>query len=528
MYTILALTCEERRLLEATVEKEYKPSLLGDDYLTGYHRGEAALLVTNRNAALGQLLAAERAVPYIHILFRLLIFRREHELEPLYEDIFNAVVPAQEAGDAEPYTFERFRDDINQLQAWKLVECRIEKQRLRGYRDQRKAKFRYRLTDECAAFLQWLEERLEEDYEATGDDTRDLLEELCGSLRELLRLLHRAESVNADVDDARRILYQLHKVADVTYQVNDGLGTFNARMLSFLLGAYELAEVRQILDELDHYVEKFLMQVEKLRRDALPNIERLLTDRMREKLGNCLAAMESERKSSPHLYRGRGALNLGHVPEQLDAFYREHGTLDRLCRRINQTAIDVWRKLHAHLRELERKSTRLDDLRARLREMATLPEMEVPSRFLRELLAPAQMRGDPHYWDEFSKADPDQPRRHAPRQAQPPVYLASKPAGDKPVRSLDEARLEQLKAWLEAKILAGQSPPAKLSHGRFESLADLVQVIELSKAGLLNRGRRLQRIDFVLRSLDEPAIIALEDERQLDFRELELQRHLHG
>lgn len=54
----------------------------------------AADLLENRNPHLGQLLVTDRAVFYLQILFQLVMFRREHELEPLHDDIYNKVVNA--------------------------------------------------------------------------------------------------------------------------------------------------------------------------------------------------------------------------------------------------------------------------------------------------------------------------------------------------------------------------------------------------------------------------------------------------
>lgn len=114
-------------------------------------------LLDNRCRQLGHLLLADRAVFYVQILHRMLEFRRQHELEPLHDDLSNAVRAPLENAASEPYTTDTFSQDIRQLQLWNLITCRIEKERLRGYRDTRRRKFRYRLADEATAFLLWLE-----------------------------------------------------------------------------------------------------------------------------------------------------------------------------------------------------------------------------------------------------------------------------------------------------------------------------------------------------------------------------------
>ena len=149
------------------IQQELVPiELFAEETLEAFEAGKATQLITRRNRQLGHLFLADRGVFYAQILYRLLLFRREHELEPLYEDIYDGVRPAQkhllEAGD---YTTEQFRADLDQLLAWELVTCRIEIERLRGYRDTRKQKFRYSLTEESVAFLQWLEEQCQAELE---------------------------------------------------------------------------------------------------------------------------------------------------------------------------------------------------------------------------------------------------------------------------------------------------------------------------------------------------------------------------
>ena len=65
-------------------------------------------------------------------------------------------------------------------------------------------------------------------------------------------------------------------------------------------------------------------------------------------------------------------------------------------RRVSDSARNVWKKLSARLRELERRNRRLEDVGARIAEFARLPEDEVPSAWFRALLQPASMCGDMH------------------------------------------------------------------------------------------------------------------------------------
>ena len=89
--------------------------LFDDDYLEAFAEGAAVWLVRNRNQHLGSLLNSEHREFYIQILHRMLHFRREHELEPLNEDIYLAVKTALEKTSGEEYTNILFNRHIKQL-----------------------------------------------------------------------------------------------------------------------------------------------------------------------------------------------------------------------------------------------------------------------------------------------------------------------------------------------------------------------------------------------------------------------------
>ena len=142
-------------------------------------------LLENRATTLGSLLASERAVEYVACLRAFVDFRERHEPEPLHEDIETAVC----GEDASPAARAAFKSDIRQLKEWGLVEERIEKERLRGYRDTRRTKFRYKLCDDAAAFVEWLKERRAHDLDPSGgDETGNLLDIQRSLLAELRRI----------------------------------------------------------------------------------------------------------------------------------------------------------------------------------------------------------------------------------------------------------------------------------------------------------------------------------------------------
>jgi len=453
-------------------------------------------LLARRNRETGNLLLSERAVWYVTLLSSLLAFRRKHEPEPLHDDLF-AAVRAELDGDG--YTADAFNQDIRQLLLWGLITDRLEKERLRGYKDTRRRKFRYRITDEAAAFLLWLEARLRADQEPADADTRDLLSEVIGTLRETARLFNKTGADALDYETARGVFYRLTRMGTLTESASQALGDFNIRLLGFASGRFDAAEARAILAELERFLKQFLNRIHTLRTEISPEISKLRQGRYAARWQACLAIMEEEARATPHLMRTR----LPHPDRtlaDLAAFYAADGALEQLCARVSTAALLVWRKLYTHLRELERRSHRLEDLRARIGEIAALPADAVPRAFLGGLLAPARLIGDMHFWDENEKARPPEPRWERQRMREEvSLWLDEKPrTPGRPPQSLEEARLRALAQWMAAR---GISPPpecgpVRMSQGTFREFDDFPRLIELGRSGLLGHGARLARIGY--------------------------------
>lgn len=486
--------------------------------------GDSAGLLTNRCRQLGHLLLAERAVFYVQILHTMLTLRRQHELEPLHEDLYEAVRPSQEQLAGASYTPEFFLQDLRQLQGWDLIGCRIEKERLRGYRDTRRRKFRYRLEDETTAFLLWLEDRRRDDLHPDEADTRDILEELSGTLREAARLINRSGGATAlDLDTARAIVYRLARMGALSDDASRTLNALNVRLLSFAISQYDVAAARSLIGEVDHFLKRFLSRIHALRREIVPEIGKLRLSRHQAVWSACVSLMASERRATPHLLRAREHQDPDADLHALARFYAEGGALEQLCTRVNASALLVWRKLYAHLRELERRSHRLEDIRARIGEIARCaPDDTATANFIHALLAPARMIGDMHFWNETLKADPPEPRWEKHRvRVHSSDYLGQKdPVDGKPVVSLEDERLRRLGDWMQrAGLAAAEDASVRASAGTFADTEDFSRLLELARHGLLGRGARLRRIGFALTSEDTPVTIRA-DRQALSFREL--------
>ncbi len=489
--------------------------LFHSDPLPAYESGAVSELIGRRNPTVANLLGSERALAYAQIAYRMLLMRRGHELEPLHEDLYHAVAGVQERTLGQPYGQDQFNIDIHQLIEWNLITVRLEKERIRGYRDTRRTKYRYGLTSDTIHFLVWLEERLQDDLEDRTPDARDLLEELCGTVHELVKLLRALARRSPDDAESRRILFQIYKSEQITHDIAASLTEFNARMLGFLVIEYNIEELRDLLTALREYVDRYLSRIATLRADLIEDIRRLGGKRYRERLYAAYTQMESERRNAPQLLQSGGRRSdPSLVARDLYRFYRDEGTLDSLCHRINGSALHVWQRMSSHLKELERRSNRIEDIRMRLRELAELPPDTVPTGLITSVLSWAHMRGDMHFWDHEEKADPPRPRRNSwKRRQSPATILRPKTAAGAVVHSMEQERLKNLLQWLSEMGLIGNFAETLLSRGDFQSGRDLGRILELARAGILAEGRKLKSVGCAVMPLPEFAKLTVEEIR---------------
>ena len=482
-------------------------------------------LLKNRNRSIGWLLSSERAVPYVEILLALLQFRDNHELEPLHDDLLSALASTtDQVADGQA----QFTQDIRQLLDWNLVTQRIEKERLRGYRDTRRRKFRYRISEDAISFLLWLESRYQDDLHPVDTDTRDLLSDIISSLREMSRLIYKVSADHVDYEEARAVFHRLEKTASTTDGVAKSLGEFNVRLLSFVGGTYDIPKARQLIKELERFLEKFIRRIYTLRNEIAPEIEKLQALRLFSRWEACTRLMMDEASATPSIMRAR-ILNPAQTLSTLADFYHRDGQLEQLTSRVNQSAMLVWQKLHSHLRELERRSHRLDDVRCRILDLSTLPPTTIPHTWFQRVVQQGHLVGDMHEWSESIRAIPPQPvwSKHQLRtQAQ--IWMEPRPlADDKPVQSLEERRLEVLSTWMrEHGILPESGIPVRLSSGHYGDFNDFAQIMNVVRSGILGNGRRLAKIGAAAEFTDDPAL-ATTGEFKLAFSDIALRKIDH-
>ena len=447
---------------------------------------DADKLLEFRNRNLGSMFCSEYAADYLHVLCTLLDFRRRHELEVLRDDLFQAAAethPVSASG--EPFDSSRFNQVMQQLENWDIAVKRIEKTRIRSYRDVRRDMFRYRLTDETIAFLTWLEERRASDLLPQEDDSVNLLEFILGSLKQIGRNLRDADSRYSSV------IFALGDVEEKTTRLSRNLNQITIRLGEFLLKNYTPEEARETVTGLDAYFKYYLQQLFKLRTGILKELEQLNEGNHPGELQKCGELFAAEQRTRPQFLRtGSRQMEAEKFPERLLAYYGRGGQVDKLCSSVHENAMKVLGKLTSYLKELERRSNRLEFINLRLLELAGRPEEFEPSGFLRELLSPAAAPLDMNDADEFQKAEPPAPRFGSSGKRMPPrIFSRTVKLSEKQVETHDEMRLRLLSEFLNRRYPEnGPLDQAMLERG------ELPQIALLLKYGITGEGRMLAQI----------------------------------
>lgn len=436
---------------------------------------------------------SERAAYYLNILYKMLLLRREHELQPLHEDLFYAVRESQSAFGGD-YDLNQFAADVAQLLTWGNFTKVLEPYRLRSYKDHSRENFRYVLNENTVEFLEWLEHRVRARAAGRDRDGRNFLQDIVAALQELNRLrtsAHEREIFSPE-ETARRALHLMYAIEDHIHGLASELLEFRASMVQFVTRAYELGTLKAILHWLSRYVEVYLQGIYALRERILGLVAELDNAETRRFLDHCHEIMEAQRRQMPQALRGDTAaepLGAGRLLRHVHEFFTHDQKLDELCERINGTAREVIKKMDAKLRELERRNTRIHDLKARIRELAAAPSgtnlVSAPERlaqdelferngeaiclvgyhFINALLMPSHAILDAQHWDLHNQAAPPRPRiyRRSEGSAVPKRYLKAKAKSRQELLELEAQKRAELRRWIESALLKGD-PQIRLTE----------------------------------------------------------------
>lgn len=446
-------------------------------------------LLENRATTLGSLLASERAVEYVASLRAFVDFRERHEPEPLHEDIETAVC----GEDASPTARAAFKSDIRQLKEWGLVEERIEKERLRGYRDTRRTKYRYKLCDDAASFVEWLKERRAHDLDPSGgDETGNLLDIQRSLLAELRRMVRKVSPGLVDYDAASDILYRADRMGRNVAATAKTLQELNLRLLAFGVLEFGADEAKPVVQELGLFLERFGRRFGVMREDILRDILELRRDCHAARWRACAKKLQEEASRFRHIATMK-IPDAAALLADAEDFYGAGGKLVGLMARVGESARKVWGKLNAKLRELERRSHRIEDLGARLTEMARLGEDEVPHEWMLRLVEAASMRGDAQVRPGGEKSAVPKPKTStSTSEKRAPGWIRPRKVGERPdVASIAKVNAERLKKWM---VTSGIYPEPisviLLSAGKYGEFADFRNVVNVIEHVCLGSGEK--------------------------------------
>ena len=445
-----------------------------------------------RALTLGNMLASERAAEYVAILRALAEFRAEHEPEPLHEDVERKVC----GEDAEAFASSAFKSDLRQLKEWNLVAERIEKERLRGYRDNRRAKFRYRMCDDAAAFVEWLADRHARDLmPGAGDETGNLLDMQRSILSELRRMLHRVDAAKVSYETAGDVLFRVDQVARYVDATAKTLQELNLRLLSFGIAEFSADEAKPIVDELAVFLERFGRRFGTLREDILRDVEEMRRDCHAKRWTACADTLAAETSRFRHIASVK-IPDAARILADASLFYGAGGTLVSLMSRIGDSARKVWGKLNAKLRELERRNHRIEDVGARLAELARLGEDEVPHAWLQRLLEPAAMCGDAQVRPGGEKSVAPLPKKSSQVKTRKIVsWITPRRVGERPdVASIAEERAKRLREWMSARGVYPTDAALPLSGGAYSEFGDFANLMKVIEHVWLGGGEKARKL----------------------------------
>ena len=449
--------------------------------------------LSNRALTLGNMLASERAVEYVAILRALAEFRKEHEPEPLHEDVELKVC----GDDANPSAADAFKSGIRQLKEWELVTERIEKGRLRGYRDNRRAKFRYRICDDAAAFVEWLAERRAHDLApGGGEETGNLLDMQRSLAAELRRMLHRVDASAAGYETAGDVLFradQMSRYVDATART---LQELNLRLLGFGVAEFSADEAKPIVGELAVFLERFGRRFGALREDILRDVEEMRRECHVKRWDACAAALKSEASRFRHIASVK-VPDAHRILKDASFFYGAGGTLVSLMSRVGDSARKVWGKLNAKLRELERRNHRIEDIGSRLVELAALDEDAVPHEWMQRLIGQANMRGDVQARPDGEKSIPPMPKKSSLTRTEKIVtWITPRKVGERPdVASITQEKARWMREWMKSRrIYPAKDERTALSAGRYSEFSDFANIMQVLEYVWLGNGDRANKL----------------------------------
>ncbi len=470
-----------------------------------FGRGDHLALSGLADGPVTRFLFAEAGPVYLTLLYALLLFRRRHELDPLHADLYDEARPVIEKSIAPGYSLDAFASDMGQLTEWGCVRREVEAARIRGYRDRSREHFRYTLTNDTVSFLEWLEGRLEDRVHGSAQDGRDLLLDLTQRLNEAAKIARRVREEGGD-EDARRLVHLIESADGEIGGISRDLTSLRAEMHAYARGLAAAEDLRKVVEGLERYVARYVHRLRELGGRAYLAARRLTRKSSLDALRRAQATLRSDAAGFRSSRRDAGEILLNAVLP----FLRPGGRLLETCSRVEEMAAQVIQRVHRRLRDLELRNFRLEEIGARLRDVAALyDDDERPGLFLRRLVAFAHFPHDPNLESDGKAQVPlvrafrEHTQRGVPEPLRRPAIRpedALVPEGERRARLRDFVHQVLLRGAFEgrlsqARLVAGENPLDWLMVG---------------KAAYLNQGRDLARSGVQVQETEGEAALSVE------------------
>lgn len=462
-----------------------------------FRKGAHLRLSELADGGVTRFLSAEALPVYLTLLYALLLFRRRHELDPLHSTLYDEVRPVVEGVGGGPYTLDGFASDVGQLVEWGCLRREVEAARIRGYRDRSREHFRYSLTPDTVSFLEWLEGRLDQRVHGSAQDGRDLLLDLTQRLNEAAKIVRRLRERGED-EDARRLIHLLEAADGEIDAISRDLTSLRAEMHAYARGLASTEDLRRVVDGLERYVSRYVRRLRELGGRAYLAARRLTRKTSLDMLRQAQEKMVSDSVGFRALRRDAGEL----LQNAILPFLQPNGRLLDTCSRVEEMASQVIQRIHRRLRDMELRNFRLEEIGARLKDMAALPEADVrPGLFLRRLTAFAHFPSDPNLESEgkarlpMVRAFREWTERGAPEPLRRPTCRPEE------VMVQDEERRARLRTYVHRTLLRG-AWSGRLSTARLQPGENPFEWLAVAKAGFLSQGRDLDRVGVHVQ--DEP------------------------
>jgi hypothetical protein len=453
-----------------------------------------------------RFLVAERHRAYAAILWKLLEHRRVHEIEVYYDDLMIEalrVVPEVEPG---LYSPDAFRSDVKQLTDWgNLAPPRLEPKRIETLADRALQKFLYRLDDETAAILEFIESRPRAAAAALSDRGRHLLRDAAERLSEALRLARQITRRKSPAEpvEGNDLLRLAYLCLEVDRKVDDAareLAAFDAALIGFAISPFRLEALGDIIDRLERYVEDYVTEATARARALHRSARTLLRPPLSDVIALSRDHVERRLREDPLLSAPPGSVPAAReVVERIVPFFAPGGRFEVLLERVHGSARDVVRRVHRHVENVRARNIRIETLRDRTREMAGLVAGDIPAAnaWINALFASAHMVTDLRSGTPAQRSPLPRPARRyeSRRAAHRGGYLADKSGRPGQARALERLRFLVLGRFVDEKILRGKES-AHLNSAVLDAVEDFRTLIEAVKVHDLRGGRSRNQLSY--------------------------------